>query len=108
MSCYMELVDDSEKTIKCVLFGSESSLPRVCPEGSLVCLKRFEVVEYHGRPQLLSHAKLCYWAILSARSNGSIFVSSSNDALLSLNEADKQRARTLKVWVDSTNLVTGK
>ena len=106
-SCSLELVDESEKPTKCLLFGSESSLPRQCPPGSVVCLKKAEVVDFNGRPQLLAHSKLSYWAVLVERSNGSIAVSANNDSLVSLSEAEKQRGRSLKEWAEQTNLIPG-
>lgn len=105
-SCCLELVDKSEKEINCMLFGSEESLPRVCPVGSVVCLKKFEITNYQGRPQLLVNTKRGCWAILAERSNGSIYVSSSN-VPLSLSDSEGQRARTLKTWADTTSIVSG-
>ena len=65
------------------------------------------MVEYQGRPQLQCHSRLGYWAVLSERSDGSLSVSFSNDALLTLSEAEKQRGRTLKAWAARTNLIPG-
>ena len=105
--CCLELVDESEKDIKCMIFGSESSLPQASPPGTVVCLRKVEVMEYQGRPQLQCHSKLGYWAVLSEQSNGSVCISSSNDALLMLSDAEKQRGRTLKEWAGHTNLQPG-
>ena len=106
-SCALELVDESENQIKCVIFGPESSLPLRCPVGSIICLKKVAVEEYQGRQTLSAHSKLSYWAILEVRSNGSFGVSASNDSLMMLSDADKQRGRELKEWAEQTNLIPG-
>ena len=106
-SCSLELVDESEKKIKFVAFGTASSLPQQCPLGSIVCLRKVEVVEFRGRSQLQAHSRLCTWAVLSERSDGSLCVASSNDPQLSLNEAERQRGRTLRAWVSHTNIIPG-
>ena len=105
--CSLELVDESEKEIKCLIFGPESTLPQQCSAGSVVCLKKISVEEYQGRPQLSAHSRLSYWSILEEKSDGSLDVSASNDSLVTLSDADKQRGRTLKEWVKQTNLVPG-
>ena len=108
-SCMLQLVDESEDEIKCLLFGSESELPRQCPLGSVVLLKKVEVTEYQNRPQLVAKSRLSTWAILSEKDDaaGSMSVSFSNDHCLSLSEAEGKRGKNLKIWADSTNLISG-
>ena len=106
-SCLIELVDESENEIKCLLFGSEGELPRHCPVGGVVMLKKIEVNEYQSRLQLIGRPRWSTWAVLSERGDGSLSVSSSNDPHLSLSEAERRRGGELKAWTDSTNLISG-
>jgi hypothetical protein len=106
--CSLELVDETEKQIKCVIFGPESTLPHQCPVGSVVCLKKIAVEGYQGSVQLSAHSKLSYWAVLEEKRDGSIDVSAANnDSLVSLSDAERQRGRVLKEWAEQTNLVSG-
>ena len=106
--CSLELVDETEKQIKCVIFGSESTLPQQCPVGSVVCFKKVSIEDYHGSVQLSAHSKLSYWAILEEKRDGSIDVSAANnDSVVTLSDAERQRAKVLKEWVEQTNLVPG-
>ena len=107
-SCALELVDEDERgSIKLVIFGSESGLPKSCPVGAVLCLKKVEVAEYGGHAQLKGHSLYTYWGILEKTRGGSISVSASNDTLVTLSDADKQRGKTLIEWVETTNLVPG-
>lgn len=107
--CSLELVDESEKQINCVIFGPETTLPQNCPAGTIICLKKIAVEEYQGRVQLSAHSRLSYWALLEEKRDGSgLQVAANNDSLVTLSDADKQRGRTLKEWAEQkTSLIPG-
>ena len=104
-SCCIELVDEGEKKLKCLIFNNDSALlPQSCARGDVVLLRRVGVKMFNQSLQAVC-PRFGSW--ITCRKDSREIVPITCKDNFTFTAVEKERVRALREWAARSALCTG-